>query len=619
MKSFKRESEALNERLDISFALEAAQLGVWELDPATNLINWDRRCGQLFGLVDSITIPYEQAARYIHPDDVDRVAQAVNQAMNPRLGGAYDITYRTIGDSDGLLRWVRFIGQGYFTDAGAVYRFAGVAQDVTKDVQTQQLEASEARFRSLIEEAPVATCLFVGRDMKIEVANESMLTVWGKGRSVMGQPLALALPELEDQPFVQILNEVFTTGQPYETKATPANLIVGGVLTMHYFDYTFKALRDAAGEVCAIMEMAVDVTGQVAARQQLEEQEQYFHQVTDSVPAIIWITEPDGCCSYLNKQWYDYTGQTEAAARGFGWLGATHPDDKEEVGRRFLEANEKRAAFSVLYRLCHKNGSYRWAIDKGSPRFAENGDYLGMIGTVVDVHDQKLAEEGLTQFKYMADNASDPFILMREDGTFAYLNKLALDRWGYTAEEATQIRVPDVDPVYNDVVFSAAFTRAQREKIHPFETLHRTKDGVTYPVEVNMGGLVLSQKPYLFAVARDISERKKAERALREREVLFRNVTNSSPTGLWLSNEAGGLTYLNRTLVDWSGLPYDDLLGVGWASAIMAEDRERSATVFLTAVAARAHYEVMFRIKKRDGSLMWCQAAGDPFYAEDGS
>ncbi len=117
----------------------------------------------------------------------------------------------------------------------------------------------------------------------------------------------------------------------------------------------------------------------------------------------------------------------------------------------------------------------------------------------------------------------------------------------------------------------------------------------------------------------NITEQSQAEQALRASERMFRNVTNSSPTGLWLSDETGGLTYLNNTLVEWTGMPYESLLGAGWANAIIDEDRQRSASIYLAAVAARAHYDVLFRIKKGDGLICWCHAAGDPYYDEHGN
>ncbi len=302
-----------------------------------------------------------------------------------------------------------------------------------------------------------------------------------------------------------------------------------GSLEDAYWTFSYSPVPDEFGQPAGVLVTCTETTAAVLNRKKWEERETYFRRLTDTAPAILWITEPDGHCSYLNKQWYEQTGQTEAEAEGFGWLDATHPADQDEAGRLFAEANEKRIPFNAVYRLRQKDGSYRWVIDKGRPRFSANGEYEGIIGTVVDVHDQKVAEEETNRFKFMADNASDPFILMREDGTFAYLNQLALDRWGYTADEAQHIRVPDVDPIYNETVFGAAFAASQTGKLPPFETLHRKKDGTTYPVEVNMGGLLLEGKPHLFAVARDITDRKQTEETLRESESFARSVIDDSP------------------------------------------------------------------------------------------
>ncbi|GAB4002113.1 hypothetical protein GCM10028807_60020 [Spirosoma daeguense] len=147
----------LNQQLDVDFALEAAGLGVWELDPHTHLVNWDERCQRLFGLAKGSQLPYQDAIAFIHPEDVSRVDSAVQWALNPQSGGQYDVTYRTVGADDHQLRWVRFIGKSYFHPDGQVYRFAGVAQEVTGQMEAQQaLQESEQRFRLLADALPQA-------------------------------------------------------------------------------------------------------------------------------------------------------------------------------------------------------------------------------------------------------------------------------------------------------------------------------------------------------------------------------------------------------------------------------------------------------------------------------
>lgn len=123
--------------------------------------------------------------------------------------------------------------------------------------------------------------------------------------------------------------------------------------------------------------------------------ENYFRSLVDTSPAILWITGPDGYCSYLSKQWYEKTGQRSDQGVGFGWLDATHPDDKDSSGKVFVEANAAHTEFVTTYRLKQKNGEYRWAIDAGNPHFGPDGTYLGMVGTVVDIHDLRQAQVDL--------------------------------------------------------------------------------------------------------------------------------------------------------------------------------------------------------------------------------
>ncbi|WP_052731278.1 PAS domain S-box protein [Spirosoma radiotolerans] len=291
---------------------------------------------------------------------------------------------------------------------GRIDGFIVVAHEVTQQVVTRKMaEASEAKLRSIIEETPIATCLFVGPDLVIELANQPMIRFFGRGPSVVGRPIRAVLTGASaDASAIALLEQVFRTGNSFSAPSTPANLTIDGIEGTYYFDLSLKPLRDEAGQVYAILETAIDVTAEVMNRKKLEESETYFRRLTDTVPTIIWETAPDGNCTYLNQQWYAATSQTRAEAEGLGWLSATHPDDKPEVSHLFMEANQSQAPFQALYRMRQTDGSYRWAIDLGSPRFSETGVYEGMIGTVVDVHEQVLARQEIEESEARFRNLS---------------------------------------------------------------------------------------------------------------------------------------------------------------------------------------------------------------------
>ena len=141
-------------------------------------------------------------------------------------------------------------------------------------------------------------------------------------------------------------------------------------------------------------------TAQDRSAQELRKSETRFHNPADTAPAMLWVTEPDGSASFISRGWYEFTGQTEQEGldqNGFGRLDAVHPEDRERSGRMFLEANKARRPFSLDYRLRRHDGEYRRAIDAGNPRFGPNGEFLGYIGSVMDITERKLAEVALRE------------------------------------------------------------------------------------------------------------------------------------------------------------------------------------------------------------------------------
>lgn len=154
-------------------------------------------------------------------------------------------------------------------------------------------------------------------------------------------------------------------------------------------------LQGDGGSLLQWVGTCTDIHDQKLYSQQLLERETYFRKMADYVPMIIWMTRPDGYCTYLNKGWYRYTAQQEEEALGFGWLQATHPEDLPRCQEIFLTANARKEAFQLLYRLRGKDGSYRWFLDRGEPKYDDAGNFEGFVGTVVDVHEQKRSEDRL--------------------------------------------------------------------------------------------------------------------------------------------------------------------------------------------------------------------------------
>jgi PAS domain S-box-containing protein len=225
-----------------------------------------------------------------------------------------------------------------------------------------------------------------------------------------------------------------------------------------------------------------DVTERKKAEEALRESESRFRNMADAAPVMLWVTDQSGYCVYLNRSWYSFTGQTPSEAEGYGWLDATHPDDREMAERVFRDANENRSPFRIEYRLRRADGAYRWCIDAAAPRLGADGEHLGYIGSVIDIDERREAErlqrESESRLR-MITNTLPAFVwFATPDGELHYFN----DRWyeytGQTPETAlpsgwTQVLHPeDAEPV------SRAWAEARAHgRDYEIECRYRRSDG----------------------------------------------------------------------------------------------------------------------------------------------
>jgi PAS domain S-box-containing protein len=241
-------------------------------------------------------------------------------------------------------------------------------------------------------------------------------------------------------------------------------------------------------------------------------------------------------------------------------LKSIHPDDRDWVQKEVTSAFIQRlqTKLNLEFRVIATEHSVpEWISCKGTIYYQDEAAYR-FSGTAHNISKQKRAEEDAVRFGYMTDHARDAFILMRQDGSFAYLNQMALERWGYTAQEALSLRVPDVDPIYNDQLFTDLFARAQREKIQPFETVHKKKDGSVYDVEVNVGGFRLGQEHYMLAIAHDITDRKISRQLLDENQLRLQSIVAAAPIGIALFTGRDQIIEMpNQAFIDLIGQGQD--------------------------------------------------------------
>jgi PAS domain S-box-containing protein len=280
--------------------------------------------------------------------------------------------------------WMNLDYSPVLDECGRAAGVLAIVVETTERVRIdRELRTERQRLNAVLE--GITDCFYaVDRDWRLVVFNGACERYFGVSRdAVLGRGLWDLFPQGVGTDFERHCRAAMDEGTS-ATVQTPSALQPGRVVEL-------RIAPMAAGVAVSLS----DVTERTLAEARLRESEARFRNMADHAPVMMWVTDSAGSCTYLNKAWHDFTGQAPAEAEGFGWLDATHPDDRARADEAFRAANAGQAPFRVEYRLRRADGSYRWAIDAAAPRFDADGVFLGYVGSVIDIDERREAEERL--------------------------------------------------------------------------------------------------------------------------------------------------------------------------------------------------------------------------------
>src|SRR5262249_12518673 len=145
--------------------------------------------------------------------------------------------------------------------------------------------------------------------------------------------------------------------------------------------------------------------------------------------------------------------------------------------------------------------------------------------------------------------------LIDREGRLLYVNRRACERLGYSEDELLRMTLQDIDPLSSKERLQELFRRLQHERVPPFESLRRRKDGTTFPVEVSVTSITFQSQPYIFAAVRNITDRKRAEQR-------FRLAVESAPNAMIMVSQSGAILLVNAQTEKLFGYSRDELMGM---------------------------------------------------------
>ena len=265
------------------------------------------------------------------------------------------------------------------------------SSDITERVETQQaLQESEERFRLLADSSPVL--IWINGQDGCEFVNRSYLEFVGRSmEQVLGMKWTSAVHPDDLESYIGLYVQSLQKRRQFETQ-----------VRLRRADGEYRWFKSIGlprftpdGTFLGYVGSSVDVNDLKNAEAVLRESEKRFRNMADTAPVMMWLADEGKGCTYVNKQWLDFTGRGIEEEIGEGWLKGIHPDDYENCLQTFTAHFTERKPFEFEYRLRRHDGQYRWIIDSAKPWVSEEGVFLGYIGSCIDITERKESEVAL--------------------------------------------------------------------------------------------------------------------------------------------------------------------------------------------------------------------------------
>jgi PAS domain S-box-containing protein len=577
--------------------LETTYDGIWEWDMATNEVFWNRRLYEMHGLDPATFSPtLESFMALVHPEDQPRVQEAIAQHLTDGIPYLIEIRQR---HSNGQYKSFYARGAAMRDASGTPYRMVGATMDISQLRQAELTsKESEARFKHISDGAPVFMFM-CDRALKAEFFNKTWLEYVGVTEAeVLGSSWE-RLIHPEDLPvIVETFTQALATQEPY----TLENRLRRSDGEYRWILWHGVPRFLPNGEFIGYMGSGIEIHDRKQMEVQLQESEAQFRSLTETVPAFIFLTDASGHNDYVNQYYLDFLGMTYEEMMGLNWTTVIHPEDLEGYFQLYQQSSANRVPYNAQVRLKRHDGVYRWMVVNANPRYSANNQYLGYIGSCIDIHDQKMAELELKRserrIRRLLEANAIGVLFWNQNGQLTDANDAFLDMVGYTRAEleAGQINWIEMTPpefLHLDEIAIREIVQGRVAK--PYEKQYFHKNG--HRVDVMLGGASLDgeeEEGVAFIV--DITARKQMENALRLSEERYQLIIDGSHDGVWDWDMLTNRVHTNQRYKEMLGVEQEIEVHRFFNAFIHPDDQPRVAEHLRRHMEEGEPYQCEFRL-----------------------
>lgn len=497
---------------------------------------------------------------------------------------------------------------------------ATVTRDITEQKRADEaLRRSEARFRLAVDNIPDVFIIYDAQ-RRFQFVNAA-----GVKRSGLAE--AELLGHTDDEIFTPEVTDAYlptlrlaVETRTLQTTECTINLAAPGPYTIVA---KYLPLLDETGEIYQILAVTHDITERKRVEEIIKQSAAEIGQIFNMLPSFVW--------KFCPATWqFIYASDVIAEISGISrdaffqnyqiWndrVDSGH--ESQEAIRIAWEAITKGEPYKVVYLFHTLHRGPRWFEIIARPAY-ESG-VLYYYGSTTDITDRKQAEQKIRFQARLLDAVEQSVIAIDLEENIIYWNRYAEVLYGWSAAEVLGRRATDVLVAETTKAQAAEImSRLQVGESWSGEFMVQRRDGTTFPVMAMDSPIHDEQgRPIgIIGVSIDITERKRAEEALRQSEERFRLLSTCSPIGIFMATPEGHCTWTNPRLQEIAGFTFEEVLGQGWRRFIHPDYISRLSAQRLEYAPEEQIYQYEYRFQHNDGSVRWVGVTSAPLFADAG-